>query len=137
MPVSSVNSTASTSGNISAAVSSATGGKNLGEQDFLHLLVTQLTNQDPLNPQDQNAFLAQLAQYSTVEGVNNLQSINKQEHGLQLLGKTVQANVIVNGESQAVTGQVTSVRFATDGVHVNVKGSDADITLNDIAYVGQ
>lgn len=136
MSVNSVASTSATKGSISTALSSATGGQNLGEQDFLHLLVTQLTNQDPLNPQDQNAFLAQLAQYSTVEGVNNLQSVTKQQDGLQLLGKTVQATVSTSSGPRDVTGQVTSIRFASDGVHLNVKGSDADVTLNDISYVG-
>ena len=137
MPISSVGSTSSTNGTISTALTSATGGQNLGEQDFLHLLVTQLTNQDPLNPQDQNAFLAQLAQYSTVEGINNLQTVSKQQDGLQLLGKTIEATVNTNGAPQDIVGQVTSVRFASDGVHLNVKGSDADVTLNDVRYVGQ
>ena len=137
MAVSSVASTSGANSGISSALSSATGGQNLGEQDFLHLLVTQLTNQDPLNPQDQNAFLAQLAQYSTVEGVNNLQSVTKQQDGLQLLGKTIQATVSTSSGPRNVVGQVTSIRFASDGVHLNVKDSDADITLNDISFVGQ
>ena len=136
MAVTSVNSTTS-NGTISTAVSSATGGQNLGEQDFLHLLVTQLTNQDPLNPQDQNAFLAELAQYSTVEGVNNLQTISKQQDATQLLGKTIQATVIIAGKQQDVTGPVSSVKFASDGVHVFVKGSDADIKLDQVVFVGQ
>ena len=137
MSVNSVNSTASANTGISSALSSATGGQNLGEQDFLHLLVTQLTNQDPLNPQDQNAFLAQLAQYSTVEGVNNLQAVTKQQDGLQLLGKTIQASVSTSDGPRNVVGQVTSIRFASDGVHLNVKNSDADIKLDNISYVGQ
>jgi flagellar basal-body rod modification protein FlgD len=37
------------------------------EQTFLHLLVAQLQNQDPLQPQDGSAFVAQLAQFSTLE----------------------------------------------------------------------
>ena len=108
-----------TSGNIgSRRCQAPPAGRILGEQDFLHLLVTQLTNQDPLNPQDQNAFLAQLAQYSTVEGVNNLQSVSKQQDGLQLLGKTVQARCRCKTErSRTITGAVTSIRFASDGVH--------------------
>lgn len=50
------------------------GTGNLGEQDFLTLLVNQLQNQDPLDPMDPKEFSAQLAQFSTVE---QLISINK------------------------------------------------------------
>jgi len=39
---------------------------------FLNLLVTQLKNQDPLSPADNTAFVAQLAQFSSLEGINNL-----------------------------------------------------------------
>ena len=40
--------------------------------EFLNLLVTQLRNQDPLDPVKQEDFLSQLAQFSTLEGVENL-----------------------------------------------------------------
>lgn len=45
----------------------------LGQQDFLNLMTTQLQNQDPLKPLDSTAFVAQLAQFSTVSGIENLQ----------------------------------------------------------------
>jgi flagellar hook assembly protein FlgD len=40
---------------------------NLGKDDFLQLLVAQLSNQDPMNPQDGAQFVAQLAQFSSLE----------------------------------------------------------------------
>ena len=40
---------------------------DLGKDDFLQLLVAQLSNQDPMNPQDGAAFVAQLAQFSSLE----------------------------------------------------------------------
>ena len=40
---------------------------SLGKDDFLKLLVAQLSNQDPLNPQDGAAFVAQLSQFSSLE----------------------------------------------------------------------
>ena len=46
--------------------------KELGKNEFLNLLVAQLNNQDPLSPQDNGEFIAQLAQFSTVEGVDKL-----------------------------------------------------------------
>jgi flagellar hook assembly protein FlgD len=44
----------------------------LGKDAFLQLLVTQLKNQNPLDPQDNGAFVAQLAQFSSLEGITTL-----------------------------------------------------------------
>lgn len=49
-----------------------TATQELGETQFLELLVAQLNNQNPLDPQDNTEFIAQLAQLSTVEGINKL-----------------------------------------------------------------
>lgn len=51
---------------------STQGNKELGKDQFLQLLVAQLNNQNPLDPQDNGEFVAQLAQFSTVEGVEKL-----------------------------------------------------------------
>lgn len=47
--------------------------EELGKDDFLLLLVTQLQNQDPLNPTDNTEFVAQLAQFSSLEGIKNME----------------------------------------------------------------
>lgn len=60
------------------SASSAAGGlfagskKTLGRDAFLQLLVAQLSNQDPLNPQEGHEFAAQLAQFSSVEQLANI-----------------------------------------------------------------
>ena len=55
--------------------STQAGGKEeLGKNEFLELLVAQLNNQNPLEPQSNGEFIAQLAQFSTVEGVEKLNS---------------------------------------------------------------
>ena len=46
--------------------------RDMGKETFLKLLVTQLEHQDPLSPMDNTEFLAQLAQFSMLEGINNL-----------------------------------------------------------------
>ncbi len=46
--------------------------RDMGKETFLKLLVTQLEHQDPLSPMDNTQFLSQLAQFSTLEGINNL-----------------------------------------------------------------
>ena len=56
-------------------VPQGTGKKSdLGQEDFLHLMLTQLKNQDPFKPLDSGAFLGQLAQFGTVSGLAGLQT---------------------------------------------------------------
>lgn len=46
---------------------------NLGQEDFLKLLIAQIENQDPMKPQDNGEFLGQMAQFSTVSGLSEMQ----------------------------------------------------------------
>ncbi|MBU0901143.1 MAG: flagellar hook assembly protein FlgD [Gammaproteobacteria bacterium] len=69
----------STVGGVSASgldqyqIKAETGGKKeLGKNEFLNLLVAQLNNQNPLEPQGNGEFIAQLAQFSQVEGIEKL-----------------------------------------------------------------
>jgi flagellar basal-body rod modification protein FlgD len=74
------------------------GGPTLGKQDFLKLLITQLRNQDPLNPLDQNEFLSQTAQFTSLENLQNISAElaemkelsrgNSLAQGASLLGKS-------------------------------------------------
>ncbi|MEE8441568.1 MAG: flagellar hook assembly protein FlgD [Spirochaetia bacterium] len=84
----------------------------LGKDDFLKLLITQLTNQNPAEPMDDREFIAQMAQFSTLEQMTNLSTEFQRLAGLlqagqavSLLGKTVD---IVIG-SATITGQVDEV----------------------------
>jgi len=120
-----------------AAVTSAvqqTNGNQLGQQEFLKLLVTQLTNQDPLNPQDQSQFLAQLAQFSTVEGVNNVAASQSKLQAANLLGKNVDAEIVTNNVPSVLSGQVTAVRYDTSGIHLNIDNK-TEITLDQVQQV--
>ncbi|WP_396587234.1 flagellar hook assembly protein FlgD [Bermanella sp. R86510] len=67
----------------------------LGKNEFLKLLVTQMNNQNPLEPQDNSEFVAQLAQFSSVEGLDNLNStVDNMSAGLKS-NQALQASSLV------------------------------------------
>jgi flagellar basal-body rod modification protein FlgD len=116
---------------------STTQSSSIGKDTFLKLLVAQMTHQDPLNPQDQQAFLAQLAQFSTVEGVNNVQESQTRLQATNMLGKKVDALYMENNSAQAVSGVVTNVRFERGGVTLNLQGLDRPVKLTEVTNVHQ
>lgn len=61
-----------TTGASPAAATNASASAALGQQDFLTLMLAQLRNQDPLQPMENGEFLAQLAQFSTVGGIEKV-----------------------------------------------------------------
>src|SRR5262249_52274985 len=134
MPVDGVSST-DNSAAIGNAISQATNNQSLGQDAFLKLLVTQLTNQDPLQPQDQSQFLAQLAQFSTVEGVNNLATSQTHTQAAVLLGKNIDAYVTRNNVPTLVSGKVSAVRWDSSGVHVSVEGNKDEVSLDEISDI--
>ena len=67
----------------------------MGKDAFLKLLVTQLENQDPLNPTDNTEFVAQLAQFSSLEGIQNLNtSLGGMKGSMEALQKYGSASLI-------------------------------------------
>lgn len=75
--------------------------QTLGQDAFMHLLVTQLKNQNPLDPQDNTAFVAQLAQFSSLEGITSLNSTVNGLAGSLQSSQALQASALV-GRSVAV-----------------------------------
>ena len=87
-------------------------GETLDKDDFLKLLITQLTHQDPTEPMDDREFIAQMAQFSTLEQITNmnkefgqLAGILSSTQALGMLGKTVD---ITDGD-RTITGVVEEV----------------------------
>ena len=104
---------AASSTDLSAALGG--GASPLGEQDFLTLLVAQLKNQDPLSPQDNTEFVAQLAQFSTLQatmGINtSLDTLQTQTTGLENT-----ANVSLVGKTATVKGSIVTDDGSGTGV---------------------
>ncbi len=132
--LSSTTQTSSTNQASSAAqISNST--SQIGEQNFLQLLVAEMQNQDPSSPLDPTQFMGQLAQFSTVEGINNLTGSSTQLEGAQLLGRNVTASIVQNGASTRVNGVVNGVQFQSDGVHLMVGPNNTNVPLTNVTEV--
>ena len=112
------------------------------QMDYMTLLVTQLQNQNPLEPLDNNEMAAQLAQFSQLE---QLESINrsfsdvlsdmKREYAASLIGKEVSFYADNGaGVEEPTTGVVEQVLNNVDGETVVVTGNHI-VALNDIISV--
>jgi len=116
--------------------------KVLGKDDFLELLVAKLTHQDPLNPLEDEQFVAQLAQFSSLEQLQNVneslgQSLEWDYLQMQTINNTM-ATSLIGKEVKAVYGGVylnddnqPQVNFTNDtyAAEVAVKITDADGNL--------
>lgn len=128
MPVTNVNPTA-TDPHSAAANASNLPGKSLNQQDFLKLLVAQMTAQDPMNPQSNADFAAQMAQFSALQTaqdteaqVAQLRAEQEMQQANSLLGRTV---TVQNANGTISTGIVNSVQ---------VNAGPAQIFVNGVAY---
>ncbi|MFC3853393.1 flagellar hook assembly protein FlgD [Salinispirillum marinum] len=79
----------------------------LGKDQFLELMIAQLTNQNPLEPKENGEFIAQLAQFSTVEGITNMSGGFDQLATAMKSSQALQASSLVGG-SVTVDGQQES-----------------------------
>ncbi|MFZ6747092.1 flagellar hook assembly protein FlgD [Undibacterium sp. JH2W] len=116
MTISSVGSASAATNNLQA--------NNLGIQDFLKILLTQLNYQDPMKPMDNQQFMAQMAQFTTLQQTQqlntNIEHLITNQASLQsvgLIGRTVD---VATG-----TGTLTGVV-----VGLSLSGDSPMLTLN-------
>ncbi len=119
-----------------SAVTSTTGtsaSNNLTMQDFLQVLLTQLTYQDPMKPVDNQQFMAQVAQFTALQQTHemnaNIAQLLANQSALQsigLLGRT--ADVTVNGAS--MTGTISAVSLAGTSPTITLAASNGQTLPN-------
>jgi flagellar basal-body rod modification protein FlgD len=87
----------------------------IGQEDFMKIMLTQLSYQDPLKPMDNQQFVAQLAQFTSLEQtrqvndrLDSLLGIQGATQSVGLIGKTVE----ISSSSGASVGTVTTINFA-------------------------
>jgi flagellar basal-body rod modification protein FlgD len=128
-------------GVLNAQDTNTTQNNTINQEDFIRLFLTQLQFQDPLEPVDNREFLAQLAQFTSLEqsrqtsqNTTDLLSMNATTQAVSLLNRRVD----VSGLATPFTGTVTAVRFTSDGAQLTVtNGTDVRtaIRLSQVTLV--
>lgn len=121
------------------ATAGSSGAHAMGRDDFLKLLTAQLQHQDPMAAMKDEQFVAQLAQFSSLEQMQtmnktfaSLLNISQLTQSAALVGKTVQVQPPQEG-AQVVTGTVSSVKMEQGAPKIVVNGQlYAPDTIQDI-----
>ncbi|MGE3912483.1 MAG: flagellar hook capping FlgD N-terminal domain-containing protein [Chloroflexota bacterium] len=129
--IAATSSTTSTDTKSSAASLGAAAG--MGKDDFMQLLIAQLKNQDPMKPMEDKEFITQLAQFSSLEAVEKMNSQLEELLGSQslvqaatLIGKQATAK-LTTGET--LTGVISEVRMISGQPTAIINGQEVDTSL--------
>lgn len=111
------------------------GGDNLDKQAFLQLLVAQMQNQDPLEPTDNTEYVSQLAQFSALEAMTNVNQTITNQNAFSLVGKNV---IIAAGSSEGevsteVAGVVDYIKMIDGEAYLYV--NEKEYSIKDLEYV--
>ncbi len=118
-------------------ITQATQSSTLGKDDFLKILITQLTHQNPLEPMEDKEFIAQMAQFSSLEQMTNIAS------GMENLANFSMINAVsfidrtvtyVDDEGSLQEATVTGVAF-DNGAVVLALDNDSAIYLDSVVAV--
>ncbi len=131
---------ASSAGNAqSDATQSVNDRVQLGKDDFLKLFITELRYQNALNPVDDREMLAQMAQFTSLEQVQNMSAVvdelaraQRATQATALIGRTITATT---EEGEELSGVVSAVTFADGEVLLVVDGKE--IPLSQVTGVSQ
>lgn len=119
----STNSTSGVSGTKYNAVYTDKKKEGVQVDDFLNLMVQQLANQDFMNPVDDTQYLAQLAQFATMQQMQTLAEYSQSNYAMSLLGKNVTvASIGVGGRINSETGPIDKISLVNGEYNVQVNG---------------
>jgi flagellar basal-body rod modification protein FlgD len=116
-----------------------TGNNNLGKDEFLKILVTQLSNQDPTQPLQDKEFIAQMATFTSVEQLTNMageMKLLRQSIGFSsaLIGKTIGwTQTDSNSETQLLSGVVDSIKIKESKQYAVV--GDQEVPIDQITEI--
>lgn len=123
--------------NVQAAASKKT--DTLGKDQFLSILVTQLRNQDPMQPMQDKDFIAQMAQFTSVEQmVNMTEELTKLRQSIgsasSLIGKTIEWNIYDDAGNVVETSGVVDSIVSKDGLLYATVG-DESVALDYVTAI--
>jgi flagellar basal-body rod modification protein FlgD len=127
-----ISSNAKSAADVASDTQSRIPMKTLGQDDFLKLLVAQLSAQDPLNPQKDTEFIAQMAQFSSLEQAKGMQSslaalLSQQDfaQASAVLGREVNLQI---DKDTTVHGVVSAVNIEAGTPKIVVNGQSYDMS---------
>lgn len=116
-----------TTGKVYNAVFEDKDDSDLSVNDFFNMMITQLTNQDFMNPVDDTQYLAQMAQFATMQEMMDLCQYSKQNYVMAMLGQEVTvSNNKIGGSVDTVTGKVEKIVLENDDYKIYVNGKPYD-----------
>lgn len=105
-------------------------------ESFLELMVAQLQNQDFTNPVDDTQYVAQLAQFATMQAMQELNYFSKSNYVMSMVGKEVTASrITLGGNMETVTGVVTKISLVDNEFGVFI--GDEMFSLSQIMEIKQ
>ncbi len=127
----------------SQAVQTGSGSSTLDKDAFLNLIVTQMQNQNPLEPTSATDFMAQLTQMGTLEGVQNINqtltnlfggtSPDAMARAAQLVGHRIE--FVDPNSGEVLPGLVSSVSKDSNGEVVLDIGASAPVRMSDVVRI--
>ncbi|MEO6875336.1 MAG: flagellar hook capping FlgD N-terminal domain-containing protein [Opitutaceae bacterium] len=115
--------------NAASTASATTGPKALGQADFLQLLSTQFQNQDPMKPMDDTAFIAQMAQFTSLQ---QTQTLTQQMTQLRATQDLTTANSYIGRKATVDAGDGTTT--AGNVTAVDASGASPMLIVNGSSY---
>lgn len=112
-------------------------GSVMGKDDFLNLLVTQLQNQDPLNPADSTEFTAQLATFSSLEELQNINSTLAEVETSQAVLTNSQAVDYIGKQVQATGDGVYKMGAQIDPIEFDLSNDAAGVYVKIYNQFGE
>jgi flagellar basal-body rod modification protein FlgD len=101
--------------------------KSLSMDDFFQLMVAQLQNQDMFNPTDNTQLINQMAQFSMVNALSDMQELSSVTYGMSLIGKQATVAQMVDGQMFSDMGIIESVNLFNGETEVVVNGKSYGI----------
>ena len=133
-PTTTTSSTSTSSTTSNSDPLAAVAGGTLDKNAFMQLLVAQMNNQDPLNPADSTEMATQLAQFSSVEQLMNInQTLSAQGSASSALVDAVNNSAAIGLLGKTVTAQSSQIAVGTNGtssVSTNVTGAGGDLKVS-------